>query len=93
MIIYNQANTERVEYMLDHLHIRGYTKWENVMGQGTNTGSPHLGSHTWPELNSSILTVVEDEMLKELLGSVKKLDEINEEVGVRAFVWEIIQSI
>ena len=25
MIVYNQANTERVEYMLDKLNIKGFT--------------------------------------------------------------------
>jgi nitrogen regulatory protein PII len=93
MIVYNQANTERVEYMLDHLDIRGYTQWEGVKGQGSRNGSPHLGSHTWPELNSAVLTVVENEKVEELLDAVKKLDGINEEVGVRAFVWEIVRSV
>ena len=27
-IVYNQANTERVEYMLDELGIRGFTFFE-----------------------------------------------------------------
>ena len=29
-IVYNQANTERVEYMLDRLGIKGFTYWEDV---------------------------------------------------------------
>ena len=93
MIIYNQANTERVEYMLDHLNIRGFSQWENVKGRGTDHGVPHMGTHTWPELNSAILTVIENEKLDQLLEAVKKLNNINEEVGVRAFVWDIIQSV
>ena len=35
MIIYNQAHTEKVEYLLDKLGIKGYTLWENVQGRGT----------------------------------------------------------
>ena len=35
MIIYNQAHTEKVEYMLDKLGIKGYSLWENVQGRGT----------------------------------------------------------
>jgi nitrogen regulatory protein PII len=93
MIIFNQANTERVEYMLDHLKISGFSKWENVTGRGTRNGLPHQGSHTWPEMNSSILTVVNDEVVDVLLDAVKKLDKINEEVGVRAFVWEILKEV
>ena len=35
MIIYNQAHTEKVEYLLDKLGIKGYSLWENVQGRGT----------------------------------------------------------
>ncbi len=33
MIIYNQAHTERVEYLMEKLGIKGYSLWENVQGQ------------------------------------------------------------
>ena len=84
LIVYNQANNERVEYMLDTLGIRGFTFWENVQGRGT---------HTWPEMNNAILTVVPDEKVDDLLLSVRKLDRRNEEVGIRAFVWNIEQMV
>ncbi len=93
MIIHNQAQAERVEYMLDRLEIRGYTKWENVLGRGTVNGEPRLGTHTWPEINSSVLTVVEDEKVQDLLGAVRKLDAVSEEVGIRAFVWEVVDAV
>ncbi len=93
MIVYNQASTERVEYMLDTLGIRGFTFWENVQGRGHENGDPHRGTHTWPELNNALLTVVPDEQVEELLLSVRKLDTRNEEVGIRAFVWNIEQMV
>ncbi|MBN1143751.1 MAG: hypothetical protein JXA72_04985 [Bacteroidales bacterium] len=89
MIIYNQALTEKVEYMLEKLAIKGYTQWPLVTGAGTNTGEPRLGTHTWPEVNSATLTIVEDNMADMVLEKVKKMDAINLEVGVRAFVWSI----
>ncbi|MBR6844975.1 MAG: hypothetical protein IKM79_07775 [Bacteroidales bacterium] len=92
MIIFNQANTERVEYMLDMLEIRGFTFWENVQGRGHEKGDPHRGTHTWPELNNAIITVVDDSKVDDLLTSVRKLDKRNEEVGIRAFVWNIEAS-
>ena len=73
MIIYNQAHTEKVEYMLDKLGIKGYSLWENIQGRGTNTGVPHLGTHAWPEINKSVLTVVDDEMVDTVLDKVKRL--------------------
>ena len=93
MIIYNQANTERVEYMLDILKINGFTLFEEVQGRGTNGGEPRRGTHTWPEMNSAVMTVVEDNQVPSLLESVQKLDARNPEVGVRAFVWNIEQTV
>lgn len=92
-IVFNQANTERVEYMLDRLEIRGFTWWNNVMGRGSVDGEPRMGTHTWPEINSAVLTMIPDEMVDVLLEKVQKLDEVNKEVGVRAFVWDILQSV
>lgn len=93
LIIFNQANTERVEYMLDTLHINGFTFLEEVQGRGTNGGEPRRGTHTWPEMNSAVMTVVEDKIVDTLLESVQKLDARNPEVGVRAFVWNIEQTV
>ena len=92
-IIFNQANTERVEYMFDRLGIRGYTWWADVKGRGSETGEPRMGTHTWPEMNSAALTIIPDEQVDTLLEKVKKLDEVNSEVGVRAFVWDILQTV
>lgn len=93
MIVFNQANTERVEYMLDVLKISGFTFFEEVQGRGTNGGEPRRGTHTWPEMNSCVMTVVEDEKVEALLEGVRKLDLRNQEVGVRAFTWNIEQSV
>ena len=92
MIIYNQAHTEKVEYMLDKLAIKGYSLWENVQGRGTSTGVPHLGTHAWPEINKSVLTIVEDDLVDKILDIVKRIDAVNEEVGIRAFVWDILKQ-
>lgn len=93
MIIYNQAHTEKIDYMLTSLGIRGYSMVENVQGRGTRDGVPHLGTHTWPEINSAMYVMVDDEMVDPLLAKVRKIDSINEEVGIRAFVWEIIKTV
>jgi nitrogen regulatory protein PII len=93
MIIYNQANSEKVEYMLDKLGIKGYSLWENVQGRGTSTGVPHLGTHAWPEINKSVLTIVEENLVEKVLETVKKIDAINEEVGIRAFVWDVLKTV
>ena len=93
MIVFNQANTARVEYMLDVLGIKGFTFFEQVQGRGTNGGEPRRGTHAWPEMNSAVITVVEDEKVETLLESVRKLDMRNPEIGVRAFTWNIEQMV
>ncbi len=93
MIIFNQANTERVEYMLDKLEIRGFTWFNEVKGRGSETGEPRMGTHTWPEMNSAVITIVPEESVDRLLKAVQKLDEINKEVGVKAFSWNIEQVV
>ena len=93
MIIYNQAHTEKVEYLLDKLGIKGYSLWENVQGRGTNTGVPHLGTHAWPEINKSVLTIVDDDKVDPVLNNVKRIDAVNDEVGIRAFVWDVLKTV
>jgi nitrogen regulatory protein PII len=93
MIVYNQAHTERIEYFFDKMGIRGYTLWENVQGRGSQTGVPHLGTHTWPEINKCALTVVDDSLVDNILDKIKRIDAISEEVGIRAFVWDILQTV
>jgi len=92
-LAFSQTNTERVEYMLDRLQIKGFTYWENVQGEGTVKGEPHRGTHTWPEMNSAMMVMVDDEKVPELMQAVKKLSNRNEGVGVRAFVWTVEQSV
>ena len=93
MIVFNQAFTSRVEYLLDELGINGFTFFEQVQGRGTNGGEPRRGTHTWPEMNSAVITVVPDEKVEELLMTVRKLDARNTTVGIRAFVWNIEQTV
>jgi nitrogen regulatory protein PII len=93
MIVFNQAFTTRVEFMLDELGIRGFTFFEQVQGRGSVNGEPRRGTHTWPEMNSAVITVVPDDRVAELLLTVRKLDARNKAVGIRAFVWNIEQSV
>lgn len=92
-IVYNQSNTERVIYLLDSLNIKGYSYFQQVQGRGSNGGEPRLGNHTWPEMNSALMTVVPDEQVDELLYTIRKLDARSPEVGVHAFVWNIEQMV
>ncbi len=88
-IVYNQAQTEKVEYLFEKLDIRGFTHWTDLTGRGSVDGPPHLNTHTWPEQNTARLAVVEDEVVEAILNGVKRMDEENKDVGIRAFVWTV----
>jgi len=92
-IIYNQAHSEKVEYMLEKLEVRGFSKWPEMMGKGTVNGDPHMNSHTWPEINSGTITMVDNDKVDVILEKVGKLNSVNEEVGIRAFVWDIEKTV
>ena len=93
LITYNQALTEKIDEIIDSLKIRGFTQWTDVKGRGSRNGEPHMGTHTWPALNSAIMTIIEDEKVEPLLINIKELNKIAEEQGVRAFVWDIEKAI
>ncbi|MCK4879649.1 MAG: hypothetical protein KAS82_03280 [Bacteroidales bacterium] len=91
-IVYNQAHTEKVEYLFEMLNISGFTRWTDLTGRGSVDGPPHMGTHTWPEQNTARMAVMEDDTIASVLEGVKKLDEENKDVGIRAFVWNIEDS-
>jgi nitrogen regulatory protein PII len=92
-IVFNQAHTEKVEFILDRLGISGYTQWVDMKGRGSRGGVPRMGTHTWPEINSASLVMVDDNIVDQLLDAVEKMDKVNTEVGVRAFVWDVLKSV
>ena len=50
-------------------------------------------SHAWPSMCSAILTVVDDNKVDPLLDTLHKMDLQTEQLGLRAFVWNIERTI
>ena len=92
-IAYDQAQHGNVLAVLSRRNVRGYTLLEQAQGCGSKTGDPHLGSHAWPTMNSAIITMVDDDVVPVLMKRLQKIDEDNQMLGLRAFVWNIEQSI
>lgn len=91
-IVYNQAHTEKVEYLFEKLNIKGFTRWTDLTGRGSVDGPPHMNTHTWPEQNTARMAVMEEEAIPPIMEGIKRLDEENKDVGIRAFVWNIEES-
>lgn len=92
-ISYNQAMTERIEGMLDELGIRGFTMFPLTYGRGSFTGEPHMASHTWPAMNTSVLAIVEDEKVEPAMAALREIDKDTQLQGMRAFVWDVTDSM
>jgi len=93
MIVYNHGITEEVDEALQSLKIRGYTRFLNVHGQGSEKGEPHLGTHIWPSQNAVVLTIIKDDLVEPLLKKVEEINKDAEEQGIHAFVWNIEKMI
>ena len=93
LITFDQAYYERIMALLDRLGCRGFTYLEKVQGRGSKTGDPHFGSHAGPSMCSAILTVVDDSKVDPLLDTLHKMDLETEQLGLRAFVWNIERTI
>ena len=89
MIMLDQAHYDQIVENLSRLTIRGFTSWKEVYGRGSSDGIPHYGSHAWPSVNNAILTIVEDDKVRSLLSFLRELDSESENLGLRAFVWNV----
>ncbi|MDR1416915.1 MAG: hypothetical protein LBJ57_05805 [Prevotellaceae bacterium] len=92
-ITYGQSLTEPVEHLLDKLHIRGFTRWTETHGRGSEQGEPHYGTHAWPSKNASTLTIVSDDEAQHLLHGLRLLNEQADEQGLNAFAWTVDEKM
>mgnify|MGYP000078488796 CR=1 FL=1 len=88
-ITFDQAFYERILALLDRQNCRGFSYWQQLQGRGSVKGEPHYGSHAWPSMCSAIMTVVDDTKVEPLLDALHKMDKETEQLGLRAFVWNI----
>lgn len=93
LITYDQAHHDGVIEALSASMCRGYTFLPQVGGKGSVTGEPHLGSHAWPSMNEAIITICDDHKVAPLFERLKKLDVENPLLGLRAFVWNVEDSL
>lgn len=92
-IAFDQAHYEAILDILEKNSCRGFTSFGETHGKGTFLGEPHFGSHAWPSLGGAILTIVDDSKVENLLLKLKELDDLKPKLGLRAFVWNVINSI
>ncbi len=92
-IAFDQAYYDRIVTMLEKNNCRGFTAWQEVQGRGSHSGEPHYGSHAWPSMASAIITIVEDNRVDKILSILHEMDVETPKLGLRAFVWNVENSI
>ncbi|MCI2082879.1 MAG: hypothetical protein LKK19_06450 [Bacteroidales bacterium] len=92
-IAYNQAHHEDVLAVMESLGIKGYTYWEELAGEGSKDGDPHLGTHAWPTRNGALLTIVDDDKVAKFMEYLHKLDLAFPQQGLRTFVWNVEATV
>ncbi len=92
-IAYDLSHYERIIDILERNNCRGFTAWNQVTGRGSVDGEPHYGSHAWPSLAGALLTVVEDKRVPIVLDKLRALNADRPKLGLRAFVWNVEESI
>ncbi len=93
LITFDQAYYHLIIETLDKFNCRGFSYFEQVQGRGSKTGDPHYGSHAWPSMCSAIITVVADDRVRLILDRLREMDNDTPQLGLRAFVWNIEDSI
>jgi nitrogen regulatory protein PII len=73
-LICNEVYTSRVMDLLAGAGIDYYTRWEQVKGKGHGT-EPHLGTRSFPGMNTVFMIAFEDEPMLEAL--VRAIGETN----------------
>ncbi|MBN1869360.1 MAG: hypothetical protein JW847_02130 [Candidatus Omnitrophica bacterium] len=91
MIVYNEAIDLEVMEALSSCGLKNYTKVCGVFGRGETSGS-HLGNHIWPEKNNILYVACSPVEANNLLNVVNNLRHDMGKEGVKAFVWELLQS-
>jgi nitrogen regulatory protein PII len=92
-ITYGQSLSHTLEELLNKLSIRGFTRWTETQGRGSNQGEPHYGTHAWPSKNASIITIVDEQKADALLVELRKLNSKTEQQGLSVFVWNVEKSM
>ena len=91
-IAYDQAYNMEIADAIEKLGCRGFTMWQDIAGRGGFSGEPHLGNHAWPTMNNAILTFVDDSKVDDILAQLKAMDEETPDLGIRAFVCNVVDN-
>jgi len=92
LIAYCEAADYEVIDAIKEAGIKGYTKFTEVLGEGTET-QPRLGTQCWPGKNNFLAIAVEEKELGILISTLKDLKRKHRKAGIKVFVTPIDEVI
>jgi hypothetical protein len=92
LVVYGDAVDEDVMNSFKRCHVKGYTEWRAVFGEGSET-EPKLGTHYWPGHNNVVMAVLEDDKVPEVAEAIKVLKREHPKAGIRTFVLHVEETI
>jgi hypothetical protein len=84
-VIYSREADEAVVSAFKRSGISGYTKMQEVCGEGQET-EPKLGTHIWPGMNNVMLVVIEDDEAGHAMDLIRGLKKEHARAGIRGFL-------
>lgn len=85
LIVYSREVDEDVLAALKSFRITGYTKMQEVRGEGKET-EPKLGTHIWPGMNNILFLVLEDDQAQPISNLIKRLKQEHPRAGIKGFL-------
>jgi len=92
LVVYGDAVDEDVMNSFKRCQVKGYTKWRETFGEGTET-EPKLGTHYWPGRNDVLAVVLEDEKAPEVVEAIRTLKKEHPKAGIKTFVLQVEETI
>jgi hypothetical protein len=92
VLVYSDAADEIVISAFKKANVKGYTKWKETYGEGTET-EPKLGTHYWPGKNNVLAVVVEDEAMPAISDLIKQLKLEHPKAGLKTFILQVEETI
>lgn len=92
LIAYCEAADTEIVKAIKEVGIKGYTKFEEALGEGTET-QPRLGTQCWPGKNNVLAIAVEDNEVEPLLNKIMELKSEYPRAGIRAFILPVEKMV
>jgi nitrogen regulatory protein PII len=88
VLVYSDAADEAVTKAFKSADVKGYTKWKEAYGEGTET-EPKLGTHYWPGKNNVLAVVIKDEEVERVKDVIRHVKSEHPKAGLKTFILEV----